>query len=251
MVYRLIGFFVMMLFFGRAEAASLDTFMASSDPAYIQAVAPRFTKWIFENYEVVKTQKRESLKYFLLKESEQLSEWSFSPWPGKSWPRLQFAVSFKKGFEKEATISIFPIDKEKSFAELKRILGLSDKLKAGWIGYGFSLRSPRVFIFSLTAEGKVERSEVKDGKVVDSLHLSPIDPPKDPQLAFAPLVMDWKGWFDSAKTFQGYELSFSNFNFQFLDGAAVATTRKINREFLLENLRILYRANDDYDVLYP
>jgi hypothetical protein len=107
------------------------------------------------------------------------------------------------------------------------------------------------FAPDIIGAGVIKVTPFLGGKMQKPRYLALIKNPQELVLPFESLVTTWKSWFESDGKFIQYELSLDKFNLRILDGAAIGTARKINNEFLLNNLRINYRTSEDYDILYP
>jgi hypothetical protein len=165
---------------------------------------------------------------------------------------VQLGLRFYQGKEIDAFVSIFPQDPAKSFADLQKVVKVPVSLKSDYIGFGFSLRKDEYYVFNADPSKKrIVQNIFLNGQKKRTLFLMEIPKPADGAVSFSPLVSTWRGWHDEDGKFLRYELTLDKFNMRFLDGAAVAAARKVNSEFLLNNLRINYKAIDDYDVLYP
>ncbi|WP_157684630.1 hypothetical protein [Bdellovibrio bacteriovorus] len=228
----------------------MDTFLGTSEPAYVQAVAPRFSKWVIENFSVTSSAEQKKWQDHILQESAQMTDWNFTPLADFSWPRLQFGMRFTKGVQTDSYIFIFPENPKISLQGIQKFFRIPSSLQRDWIGYGISLQKNEVYLFNKESNA-IRQTIVADGKWLPSTYLRKIEVPKESPVSFASLVVSWKSWLDAEGRFLQYELNLGKFNLRVLDGAAIATARKLNGEFLLNNLRLTYRSLDDYDVLYP
>lgn len=241
---------VLFLFPIVSHATQMDTFFGPAEPAYVQAVAPRFSKWVIDNFNVVTSAEQKKWQDQILQESAQMTDWNFTPLTEFSWPRLQFGMRFTKGVHADSYVFLFPENPKQSLQSIQKFFPVPLAMQKDWIGYGISLQKNEVYIFNKESEA-IRQTVFSNGKWRPSTYLKTIEAPKDSTVSFASLVVSWKSWSDSHGRFLQYELNLGKFNLRVLDGAAIATARKVNNEFLLSNLRILYRSMDDYDVLYP
>lgn len=233
-----------------AHATQLDTFFGSAEPAYVQAVAPRFSKWVIENFDISKSPNQKKWHAEILRDSAQIGSWSYKLNSDFSWPRLQFGMRFTKGTHADSYIFILPQNAPQSLLRIQKFFSVPASLQKNWLGYGISLQKNEVYIFNKQENG-IRQTLFSDGKWQPSTYLKNMAEPKPSPVPFASLVISWKSWSDEAGKFLQYELTMGAFNLRVLDGAAIATARKVNSEFLLNNLRLFYRSMEDYDVLYP
>lgn len=241
---------LLILFPFSSHATQIDTFFGAAEPGYVQAVAPRFSKWVIENFKAPSTTLQKKWQDQILQESAQMTDWNFKPVEDFSWPRLQFGMRFTKGAHVDSYIFLFPENAKKSLPGIQKFFQIPPAMQKNWIGYGISLQKNEIYIFNKESNA-VRQTVFSNGKWQPSTYLKQIDAPKESSVRFASLVQSWKSWSDADGRFLQYELNLAKFNLRVLDGAAIATARKVNNEFLLSNLRILYRSMDDYDVLYP
>lgn len=269
-VYRLRFFLFVVWMTGTAPVGAVEGPLSSlqrAEPAYVQAVAPRFADWILQNYGP-ESAPSSVLRPLFLKEAAKVNAWLFEPAPDFWWPRLQFGARWEEGHLTDTYVLIFPLKAEGTWTELDKNLRLPPALKSKFLGFGFSLKTSEFFIFNLetgaTTLGKLRkknptwieggvlrRTTLAGGKTVRTDYLVRISEPASPPMAFFPLVRSWRSWVNEQGEFLHYELFLDKFNMRFLDGAALGMARKFNQEFLLNNLRINYRTMSSYDLLYP
>jgi hypothetical protein len=250
-----------------AQASQLDDFLGPSDPAYYQKIAPRFIDWIENEFSDASNANRMEALKIIRSQTKNLKNWSFSP-TGVSWPRLQFGAGFKATKKVSGLLSIFPddaadlrkkileskLDTRPPSKELQDLIGFGYDLKTGETAFYYQeILGPNFQVngFKLKTNQAVKKVTFLARNMTSSIKLVSIEPPEDSDLAFAPMVRNWSLWiFDDGKA-HSYEIDLLRFNLRLLDGAAIPLAKKINLEFLLSNLRIGYKANDDYQILYP
>lgn len=250
MVHRLVFTFVIFIAGAFAEAQSL---LKSADAAYVQAVAPRFVKWTFETFGTDK-KANEDLKNIARREAAKIDSWYFEIAPGFQIERVQFGAHWKAGQQENTYLLVFPMKPGDVWKELKKIQALPSHLEKNFLGFGFSYQGPELYVFNKRedkAKPALCKTVLNGSRQVSAECLSEISEPAKAKVAFSSLVKKWRVWSGAPEDAPLYELHLDKFNLRFLDGAALDMSRKINNEFLLNNLRIHYRATDDYEILYP